>query len=382
MTNLPVLDHTRVDLLAKETVILEQLRSLWITGWQPVEVVRQVERWSRPSSLPARQFEVELVRVAIAHDYGSTDRRALDDRWIEQIAALGLRRATGRPGWLEELVREQPTSELWLDRIMSGLAFHFKLMAGLPIEPLMRHPSIPGWSGPANGMVVSDPLLERVRHLLAKAESTTFEPEAEAFTLKAHELIARYSIDQVPMTDAGSAEPCRPVTARLAIDDPYLRQKCVLISRIARVHHCRTSWYRAWGILTLVGFPADVAAVELLSTSLLLQAQEALMEIGRQAPSGSEERTKAFRSAFIVSFGQRMSERLRESNNLIAADRDVETGGALLPMLRSRSAEVDVVYDRMFGNPRAVGSASYDSAGWARGRIVADNARLGSGELR
>ena len=104
------------------------------------------------------------------------------------------------------------------------------------------------------------------------------------------------------------------------------------------------------------------------------------MEIGRQAPSGSEERTKAFRSAFIVSFGQRMSERLRESNNLIAADRDVETGGAPL-MLRSRSAR-SMSCRPMFGNPRAVGSASYDSAGWARGRIVADNARLGSGELR
>ena len=100
MTNLPVLDHTRVDLLAKETVILEQLRSLWITGWQPVEVVRQVERWSRPSSLPARQFEVELVRVAIAHDVGDDPLAGAaqllgDVRAVEHAAQERQRRVIG-----------------------------------------------------------------------------------------------------------------------------------------------------------------------------------------------------------------------------------------------------------------------------------------------
>ncbi|MDP9441581.1 MAG: DUF2786 domain-containing protein, partial [Actinomycetota bacterium] len=42
---------------------------------------------------------------------------------------------------------------------------------------------------------IDDRILSRVRALLAKAESTEFAPEAEAFTEKAQELMARYAID-------------------------------------------------------------------------------------------------------------------------------------------------------------------------------------------
>ena len=51
-------------------------------------------------------------------------------------------------------------------------------------------------------------MLDRVRALLAKAESTTFPAEAEALTGKAQELIARHSIDEALL--AAAAEPRRP----------------------------------------------------------------------------------------------------------------------------------------------------------------------------
>src|SRR3712207_7512036 len=52
------------------------------------------------------------------------------------------------------------------------------------------------------------------------------------------------------------------------------------------------SWYRGLGIATLVGVPADVGAVELLFTSLLLQAGRALTAAERAAGGrpGSRDR--------------------------------------------------------------------------------------------
>ena len=54
-------------------------------------------------------------------------------------------------------------------------------------------------SGPrrrSSGGTVGEPkMLARIRALLAKAEATTFVEEADAFTAKAQELMARHAID-------------------------------------------------------------------------------------------------------------------------------------------------------------------------------------------
>ncbi|MEV4705532.1 DUF2786 domain-containing protein [Actinoplanes sp. NPDC049316] len=53
---------------------------------------------------------------------------------------------------------------------------------------------------------MTDRLLERVRKLLAKAESPACTPaEAEAFTAEAAELIAKYGVDQALLAGAGPA---------------------------------------------------------------------------------------------------------------------------------------------------------------------------------
>ena len=65
-----------------------------------------------------------------------------------------------------------------------------------------------------------DGILDKVRALLAKAESTQFEAEAEAFTAKAQELMTRHRIDRAVLNasdDLGDA----PAGRRLGIDDPY-----------------------------------------------------------------------------------------------------------------------------------------------------------------
>ena len=52
----------------------------------------------------------------------------------------------------------------------------------------------------------------------------------------------------------------------------------------------------------VVGFAADVAATEVLFTSLLVQAQTAMQAAAATAPAGARTRSRSFRSAFLVAY--------------------------------------------------------------------------------
>jgi hypothetical protein len=70
------------------------------------------------------------------------------------------------------------------------------------------------------GAVDADPrVLEKVRALLAKAESSEFDAEAEAFTAKAQELMARHSIDHALLA-MGRANVAEPSGIRVGLDSP------------------------------------------------------------------------------------------------------------------------------------------------------------------
>jgi hypothetical protein len=116
---------------------------------------------------------------------------------------------------------------------------------------------------------VDDPVLVKVRALLAQAESTTFEAEAEAFTAKAQELMARHAIDGAVLW-ARSAREERPITIRVPLDDPYTDVKSLLLQRVAHHSRCKSVYHPRYGLASIVGFASDVAATEALFTSLLV----------------------------------------------------------------------------------------------------------------
>ena len=133
---------------------------------------------------------------------------------------------------------------------------------------------------------VDDPVLVKVRALLAQAESTTFEAEAETFTAKAQELMARHAIDAA-MLWATTSRDERPTTIRLPIDDPYADIKSLLLQYVASHSRCTAVWDGVNALSTVVGFASDVASTEMLFTSLLVQSQAALRAEGAKAGPGS-----------------------------------------------------------------------------------------------
>jgi hypothetical protein len=233
-------------------------------------------------------------------------------------------------------------------------------------------------------------MLDRIRALLAKAESTEFAEEAEALSARAQELMAKYSIDHALLA-ARSGDREEPSGRRIPVDGPYEEPKCTLLNVIALVNRCRAVWSKDVGLMTVVGFPADLDAVELLFTSLLVQANTAMLRAGGKKDEFGRSRTRAFRQSFLVSYAIRIGERLEEAtahataeaaDELAVVERDsagaVSSGTDLVPFLAARQQAVDDAVDELFGGNLKRGRAARvtDAEGWASGRAAADLAKL------
>jgi hypothetical protein len=237
--------------------------------------------------------------------------------------------------------------------------------------PPLPEVSLPDEALAARGVDVG--MLGKVRALLAKAESTTFPEEAESLSAKAQELMTRYRIDAALLSGVGGG----PGGRRIWIDDPYAAAKVSLLSAVARTNGCRAVEIGNLGCVHVVGFSADLEVVELLHTSLLVQAAAAMHAAGPQVDARGRSRTKSFRRAFLLAYAWRIGGRLTEANDATEAAADAERGGDLLPVLRRRDAEVDAALADAFPRLRdRRTTAVTNAAGWGAGVAAADRADL------
>lgn len=244
-------------------------------------------------------------------------------------------------------------------------------------------PKLPDWPA-APVPTATDPdqdrMLEKVRALLAKAESTEFDEEAESLTAKAQELMARYAIDRATVEATLASSVSVPVgTVRISIDEPYVGPKSMLVHHIAKANRCRSVWSEHHGFATVVGAHTDLAVVELLFTSLLVQAVAAMRRAGSRVDADGRSRTRSFRHSFLLAFGARIGERLREATDAAVAAAIDESGDAFLPVLASRSDATERAVKELF--PRLSSSSlSYSNVdGYVAGRVAADLAHLEPG---
>lgn len=220
-------------------------------------------------------------------------------------------------------------------------------------------------------------LLDRVRSLLAKAESTTFEAEAEALTAKAQELMARHSIDHAML--AGPRPDEQAGSRDLAVANPYASPKASLLGVIARANRCEAVWTPHLQRATVFGYELDLEMVELLYTSLLVQATAAMVAAGSQVDRHGRSRTRSFRSSFLLSFGARIGERLQQASAAAAREAEATHGAALVPVLAEREAQVKEAMTKAFPRTRAQRPSVSNGSGWRAGRLAADQAQLGVG---
>jgi hypothetical protein len=221
-------------------------------------------------------------------------------------------------------------------------------------------------------------MLDRVRALLAKAESTDFPEEAETYTAKAQQLMARHSIDQALLAaSAGGGE--NPATRRVGIDNPYEVPKSLLLQVVAKANRCRTVWHKRFGLTTVVGFPADIDSTEMLFTSLLVQATRAMTALKPRPDRYGRNTVRSFRQSFLTAYALRIGERLNTATE--ETDREMTTsvgGQSLLLVLAARSDAVDDAFTKQFPELTQHSMSISNREGWASGRAAADRAILQS----
>ncbi|SCG57068.1 Protein of unknown function [Micromonospora humi] len=194
-------------------------------------------------------------------------------------------------------------------------------------------------------------MLSKVRKLLAQAEDPACTPaESATFMAKATELIARYGVDRALL--AAREPTADPVGDRVVeVIAPYARDKAGLLAAVADPLRCRCVRRREGTgfAMHLFGFASDLERVEVLFTSLLVQAAHGLA--GAAVPVG--EHPAAFRRTWLAGFAQVVAERLRAAEAGAVAEAGAPSVALVLAdrsdRVQRRLAEV---YPRLRTAPR------------------------------
>jgi len=164
---------------------------------------------------------------------------------------------------------------------------------------------------------MTDDILAKVRKILAKAEDPAATPEeAETYTAKAAEIIAAYGIDRALLAEE---VPTSDVVGDrvVVLDAPYALDKAGLLSTVAVRLRCRPVQRVRYADRTkeislhLFGYDSDLSRVEVLYTSLLLQATTLLT----RTPVPAGEHPAAYRRSWLAGFTSAVSRRLAEAED-------------------------------------------------------------------
>jgi hypothetical protein len=349
-------DHERVVVRATTQAVAHA----WSQGWQPRDLARAAER----TPYVAGGWMASAI-VIQAREY-------LHGPFVD-------------PGWRAQVEELAPVDD-GADPVahLGGCSVVDLTSILRCLRWLVRLPSMPRtvtppdqWSSSSPPHLVTGPddaVVAKVRALLAKAESTDYPAEADALTAKAQELIARHAIDRLLLEPTPERAP---TSINVHVDEPYARAKALLLAGVAHANGCRTVTNLQWGITTVFGYARDLATVQLLHASLLVQATRAVDAAGRGAPVGHRTRGRAFRRSFLLGFASEVAGRLRATVDAETAQADATAGGSLLPVLARRDRAVDAALQQAYprlgrGRRTTVG----DGAGFAAGQVAGRTADL------
>lgn len=338
-----------------EEMLLDEVQAKASGHWRPSEIVRQVRRRCAATG--------ERVVVSVAQRAWRRSRDGVTDPiWAAEAASME------PASW-----RIDPAAPTWPDDVEAAVSV-LGVLSHLPALPECRQGG--GTGGPQTRATARGRVLEKVRHLLSKAESTSFPDEAEALTAKAQELLARHSIDRAMVEASDLARRSGAAVRRVWIDDPYVAAKAQLLHVVAMANRCRSVLTEPLGLATIAGHGDDLDTVETLFTSLLVQATTQMTASGSRTDSTGRSRTRSFRQSFLVAFAIRIGHRLEAAGEATVAAATETLGSALVPVLASRVQAAEEVIGELFPSLGQRGSRATDREGWLAGTLAADLASL------
>lgn len=219
-------------------------------------------------------------------------------------------------------------------------------------------------------------------------DERTPEGERDNAMNRAMELMAAYGVTEMMLTARRGQDTDTIIKKKIPISDPYSYEKMLLANAIGNAFNCRSTYQNYRNIvssITFIGFRSDIERIELIYTSLLLQAVNGVRK-ERPYSYATASETRQYRKAWLVGFGERVGTRLwrkeREARAKYDAehadDSDGEPGTALV--LVSRKDQVSAAYEEIWGDLKSKKSRrQVDAYAKRDGRIAGDKADLGGG---
>ena len=352
------------------------VRSAWERGWTPMDVVQHSHRRLDSGVEP-------LLLAAIGSEHRSYRDGTIDPRWLDQLADLGVARPFAQLELTSWAHRERLGRYLTLHTSLALIGFLQTLpglarLFPLPGTATSRTATSARPGGAASGAGADNQkMLARIRALLAKAEATDFPDEAEALSAKAQELMAKFSLDRALV----DADPSLGLTddsgaRRIWVETPYVSAKAQLVGAVASANRCRAVSMDQLAVVTIVGAELDLQLTELLSTSLLVQANRAMLAAGQHIDHYGQSRTRSFRQSFLMAYAQRIGERLQATTEATQSAVPEAEANRLLPVLSKREEQVEALFTKLFPNTVSRRTRISNGAGWAAGLTAADLAHL------
>lgn len=364
---------TRSDPRSVNAALTDALRATWAIGWQPVDVWQVVRR-----RLDGKA--TDFLLGAIAEEAAHYAEPTVHPRWRAQLAELDATRWwPAAQCFVEAYAARNNLNDVDVHELATQVLHLLRILPPQPklLPPPGSHTGAAAREDPAPG--VDPKLLAKIRGLLAKAESTQFDEEADAFFAKAQELMSKYSLERGALeAPAQNGEPgVRTGGRRLWLENPYLGAKSMLVGTVAKANRCRAVLQEDPGFVTVLGEETDLELVEVLTTSLLVQAGKAMLAAGRRVDHTGTSRTRSFRQAFLVSYAGRIGERLNEASQRAEAEVSEAIGETrLLPVLAAKEHAVQQLLDRHYPKLATRRVSISNAAGWHAGRAAADLAVL------
>lgn len=239
-------------------------------------------------------------------------------------------------------------------------------------------------------------LLEKIRALLAKAESTEFPEEAYSLQAKAQELMTRYAIEDIELQKLNPGRTDTIVTVFLNVIGPYALAKGDILAAVTRNNRCRLihpnrltqirdengDIQKGVGTFRIYGFESDVNLVQMAFTSLLIQANTEMLdsELDRITSASTVVHGKTWRNSFLKGYAYGVNERLRKATADATNAANLSAPGTGLVLVDRKKAVDDFISANLRTSKRSTASA-ISGAGYGAGKAAADRADVGSRRL-
>lgn len=243
---------------------------------------------------------------------------------------------------------------------------------------------------------VDQGILTKVQKLLAKAESTNSQAEAETFFAKATELMEKHAIDEAMLAAAGKSDKKDKITSlRVDFGSTYWQSWRAGYIRLANAFNFRTLLMDNGknGYAHLFGWESELDMAEMLFASLQVQVARSVNAHMQNyvSPSGmtkAQEREDRFkvRRSYIEAFVTEVANRIgaqRRATRLAESKARGEADGSLLPVLVNRDDEFKRFWDAMSAGTKStkLRSPSVHLEGWGAGRRDGANADIGQNKV-